>query len=269
MKKLHTNTLESLKGIKHAFRKRIVVLPAYNAEKTLEVTLRDIPPGSVDGIILVDDCSDDNTVEIAKKHGVTVIQHEVNKGYGTNQKTCYDAALKQGADIIIMIHPDYQYDPRLIPFCVGFLQLGICDIVIGCRIRSRKQAFRSGMPAYKYFSNRFLTIIENLILGQNLGDFHSGFRVYTREVLETIPYHNNSSDFVFDSEFLAQAVYFGFETGDVPIPCRYFDEASSINFSRSLKYGFQTLLVLCKFILQKLHLGSFPVFEKTHRLNYK
>lgn len=239
-------------------KKVIVVMPAYNAELTLEKTFRDIPKECVDEVILTDDASSDRTVEIAKSLGITVICHNKNKGYGANQKTCYDAALEKGADVIVMIHPDYQYDSRILPYAVGFLFTGICDVIIGSRIRTRKEALKGGMPLYKYISNRFLTIIENLILGQNLGDFHSGFRVYTREVLEKIPYHSNSNDFVFDSEFLIQATYFGFRIGDIPIPTRYFDEASSINLWRSMKYGCQTLLTLAKYVIQKS--GFFKFF---------
>lgn len=235
-------------------------MPAYNAERTLEKTFRDIPEGSVDEVILVDDASPDNTVEIARRLGITVICHSENKGYGANQKTCYDAALERGADVIIMIHPDYQYDSRITPHALGFLSTEICDVILGSRIRTRSEALKSGMPLYKYISNRFLTIIENVILGQNLGDFHSGFRAYSREVLEKIPYHQNSDDFVFDSEFLAQTVYYGFRIGDVPIPARYFNEASSINFVRSVKYGFQTLLVMIKFLTQKTGLFKFKIF---------
>lgn len=236
-------------------------MPAYNAEMTLEKTFLDIPPKSVDEVILTDDCSSDRTVEIAERLGITVLQHKENRGYGANQKTCYRTALAKGADVIVMIHPDYQYDSRLIPYALGFLAKGVCDVVLGSRIRSRKEALDGGMPLYKYLNNRFLTIIENIILGQNLGDFHSGFRAYTREVLEKIPYDNNSDDFVFDSQFLAQAVYFGFKIGDIPMPCRYFEEASSINFKRSLKYGLQTMITLSKFVLQKAHLGRFKIFR--------
>lgn len=241
--------------------KIIVVMPAYNAEQTVEKTFRDIPPGSVDEILLVDDGSTDRTVEVAKRLGIFVIQHEKNLGYGGNQKTCYDHALARGPDIVVMIHPDYQYDPRVIPFAVGFIQTGICDIVIGCRIRTRKETLEGGMPIYKYIANRILTTIENIVLGQNLGDFHSGFRVYKREVLEKIPYHLNSDDFVFDSEFLAQAVAFGFRIGDIPIPVRYAADSSSINFRRSLKYGIQTLGVMVKFILHQLGIFRFPLFS--------
>src|SRR5262249_17282808 len=186
--------------------KVIAVLPAYNAERTLAATLADMPAGCVDEVILVDDGSKDRTVEVAREMGLTVIVHEKNQGYGGNQKTCYKTALEHGADIVVMIHPDYQYDSRVIPHAVGIIELGICDIVMGSRIRSRREALDGGMPIYKYLSNRFLTFWENFALGQNLGDFHSGFRVYRRQVLETIPFEKNSDDFVFDTQFLAQAV---------------------------------------------------------------
>ncbi|MFC1565418.1 glycosyltransferase family 2 protein [Candidatus Neomarinimicrobiota bacterium] len=241
--------------------KVIAVMPAYNAGRTLEKTFHDIPKGSVDEVLLIDDASTDNTVKIANRLGITVHRHNENGGYGKNQKTCYKAALDRGADIVIMIHPDYQYDSRVIPFAVGFLSTGICDVILGSRIRTRKEARTSGMPLYKYISNRFLTIIENLVLGQNLGDFHSGFRVYTKEVLETIPYNQNSNDFVFDTEFLAQTVYYGFRIGDIPIPTRYFEEASSINFKRSIKYGLLTLWVMLKYLAQKTGLFNFKIFN--------
>jgi len=243
------------------FGKVVIVLPAYNASATLRATIVDIPQGSYDEIILVDDCSSDNTVEIARELGIRVICHERNLGYGANQKSCYNAAIESGADAVVMLHPDYQYDGRLVPDFLGFLRTGVCDVMLGNRVRTRKETLESGMPLYKYISNRFLTTIENVALGQNLGDFHSGFRCYTKEVLKRIAYHNNSDDFVFDSEFLAQAAYFGFRIGDGPIPCRYFSEASSINFGRSLKYGFQTLFTLCKFWLQKSRLMKFRIFE--------
>lgn len=254
-------------NLRKIFQKVVVVMPAYNAELTLEKTVRDIPAGCVDEIILTDDASSDKTVEVAKKLGLTVLRHEENRGYGANQKTCYEAALKTGADAVIMIHPDYQYDSRLIPYALGFLEIGVCDVILGSRIRSRWEALEGGMPVYKYISNRFLTIIENIILGQNLGDFHSGFRTYTREVLETIPYHYNSDDFVFDTEFLAQTVFFGFRIGDVPVPTRYFEEASSINFHRSVKYGLLTLGVMLKFLLQKTGLSHFKIFSSLSSKN--
>jgi glycosyltransferase involved in cell wall biosynthesis len=247
-------------GTSRHFVKPIVVLPAYNAARTLEATVRDIPAGCCAEIILVDDCSKDDTVRIAESLGLTVIRHERNRGYGGNQKTCYDAALSHGADAVVMLHPDYQYDARLIPCFLGFMETGVCDIMLGSRIRTRRETLDSGMPRYKYLCNRALTILENMVLGQNLGDFHSGFRCYTRQVLETIPYHVNSDDFVFDSQFLAQVSYFGFRLGDAPVPCRYFSEASSINFSRSAEYGMQTLGTLLKFSLQKWGLGRFDIF---------
>ncbi len=241
--------------------KTIAVMPAYNAAKTLERTIADIPPGSVDEIVLVDDCSRDNTVEIAERLGLTVIRHEKNLGYGGNQKTCYRHALAAGADYVVMIHPDYQYDSRVIPVAVEIIRLGICDFVMGSRIRTRREALAGGMPRWKYVANRCLTLTENIVLGQNLGDFHSGFRAYRREVLETIPYLKNSNDFVFDSEFLAQAVHFGFKLGDIPVPVRYFDEASSINFRRSVKYGLSTLGVLGKYWLRQLGIHRSALFE--------
>src|SRR5437588_3016800 len=233
----------------HRTSRTIAVMPAYNAERTLAATVADIPPGSVDEIILVDDGSRDRTVEIARTLGLTVLVHPENRGYGGNQKTCYRTALEHGADIVVMIHPDYQYDSRVVPHAVGFIELGICDVVLGSRIRSRDEAFRGGMPAWKYIANRFLTAIENLALGQNLGDFHSGFRVYRREVLERIPFEKNSNDFVFDTQFLVQAVRFGFRLGDIPVPVRYFAETSSINFRRSLKYGLSTHGVVAQYWL--------------------
>ena len=241
--------------------KVVAVMPAYNAESTLAGTLADMPPGCVDEIILVDDGSRDRTVEIARRMGLTVIQHAENRGYGGNQKTCYRHALDRGADIVVMIHPDYQYDSRVIPQAVGFIELGICDVVLGSRIRSRQEALAGGMPLYKYISNRFLTLVENLALGQNLADFHSGFRVYRREVLERIPFERNSDDFVFDTQFLVQAVRFGFRLGDIPVPVRYFPEASSINFRRSLRYGFSTLGVVGLYWLDRLRLWRSKLFE--------
>jgi glycosyltransferase involved in cell wall biosynthesis len=243
----------------------IVVMPAYNAERTLERTVLDIPQGIVDEIILGDDSSSDNTVAIANRLGLTIIKHHVNKGYGANQKACYDKALERGADIVVMVHPDYQYDPRVIPFAVGFLATDICDAIVGSRIRTRKETLDGGMPVYKYVSNRFLTAVENIVLGQNLGDFHSGFRVYKRRVLETISYHLNSDDFIFDTEFLAQAVYHGFRIGDIPIPTRYFAEASSINFKRSLKYGCGCLAVMVQFVLETSGLYHSKIFERRSR----
>jgi glycosyltransferase involved in cell wall biosynthesis len=232
--------------------KIIAVLPAYNAERTLAATIADIPPGSVDEVLLVDDGSKDRTVEIARAMGLTVIVHPKNRGYGGNQKTCYRYCLDHGADVVVMIHPDYQYDARVIPHAVGIIELGICDVVLGNRIRTRAEAVACGMPWWKYLSNRGLTLFENVTLGQNLGEFHSGFRVYRRSVLETVPFERNSDDFVFDTQFLVQAVTFGFRLGDVPVPVRYFDEASSINFRRSTKYGLETLKTVGQYWLHRL-----------------
>ncbi|MFO0800123.1 MAG: glycosyltransferase family 2 protein [Gemmataceae bacterium] len=241
--------------------KIIAVLPAYNAASTLAATIADIPPDSVDEIVLVDDCSKDDTARIARDMGLTVIQHEKNTGYGGNQKTCYRYCLERGADIVVMIHPDYQYDARVIPHAVGVIELGICDVVLGNRVRSRSETLKCGMPWWKYLSNRGLTAFENLSLGQNLGEFHSGFRVYRRQVLETIPFERNSDDFVFDTQFLVQAVHFGFRLGDVPVPVRYFDEASQINFRRSTKYGLQTLTTVGAYWLNRLGLRKHSLFK--------
>lgn len=237
-------------------------MPAYNAARTLQQTYEDIPESTVDEVILVDDGSTDNTVDLARQLGLTVIVHEQNQGYGGNQKSCYRHALDSGADFVVMIHPDYQYDARVIGVAVEILRLGICDVLLGSRIRTRREALDGGMPSWKYLANRFLTTTENIALGQNLGDFHSGFRAYRREVLETIPWHNNTNDFAFDSQFLAQTVYFGFKLGDIPVPVRYFDEASSINFSRSVKYGCATLWILAQYWLQKLKLCRFAIFRR-------
>lgn len=221
--------------------KVIVVLPAYNAVKTLEKTVADIPRACVDEIILVDDASGDETARLARSLGLTVIEHDANKGYGGNQKTCYRAALERGAGIVIMLHPDYQYDPKLIPHFVGLIRDGYFDIVLGSRIRSRRETLAGGMPRYKYYANRFLTFIENLASGYNLSEWHTGMRAYTRAALECIDYAHNSDDFVFDTQVLFQAISADCRIGEIPVPVRYFPEASSINFFRSLKYGLETL----------------------------
>jgi glycosyltransferase involved in cell wall biosynthesis len=240
----------------------MAVMPAYNAALTLERTISDIPNGSVDEILLVDDCSRDDTVAVAERLGLRVIRHADNRGYGGNQKTCYTAALETGADIVVMIHPDYQYDSRVIPHLVGFIELGICDVVLGSRIRTRREALDGGMPAWKYVANRALTVFENIALGQNLGDFHSGLRAYRRNVLETVPFLNNSDDFVFDTQFLAQCVHFGFKLGDVPVPVRYFKEASSINFRRSMRYGVSTVVTMGQYWAQQLGMAQVSLFDK-------
>jgi glycosyltransferase involved in cell wall biosynthesis len=240
--------------------KIIAVLPAFNAERTLAATLADVPVGSIDEVLLVDDGSTDRTVQVAQEMGLTVIQHPENRGYGGNQKTCYRYALERGADVVVMIHPDYQYDSRVIPHAVGIIELGICDVVLGSRIRSRQEALDGGMPVWKYVANRVLTAVENILLAQNLGDFHSGFRVYRREVLEQVPFERNSDDFVFDTQFLVQCVRLGFRLGDIPVPVRYFDEASSINFKRSCRYGLATLGFVGRYWLDRLGIRRSPLF---------
>ncbi len=224
--------------------KIIVIMPAYNAEKTLEKTYRDIPLGLVDEIILVDDKSRDSTVKIAQKLGLTVFVHPNNLGYGGNQKTCYWEALKRKPDIVVMLHPDYQYDATLIGELVKPIVDNRFDIMLGSRIRTRKEALECGMPLYKYLGNRVLTIIENLILGLNLSEYHTGYRAYKRKVLEAIPFQKFSNDFVFDQQMLIVAAKYGFKIGEIPVSVRYFPEASSINFKKSLKYGAETLLNL-------------------------
>ncbi|MBU1131116.1 glycosyltransferase family 2 protein [Patescibacteria group bacterium] len=231
--------------------KTIVVLPGYNAGKTLEKTVADIPKNVVDEIILVDDYSSDDTVGVAKKLGLTVVQHSQNKGYGGNQKTCYNLALEHGADIIVMLHPDYQYDPKLIKHFVDFIADGYFEVMLGSRIRTRQEALKGGMPKYKYYANRLLTLVENLASGQNLSEWHTGMRAYKKEVLENIDFMKNSDDFVFDTQILFQIIEKKYKIGEIPVPVRYFAESSSINFKRSVKYGLATLLTALKFILRK------------------
>jgi glycosyltransferase involved in cell wall biosynthesis len=232
--------------------KVVIVMPAYNAALTLEKTFNDIPIEYQSNIILVDDNSRDGTIGIARALGIQVLTHSSNLGYGANQKTCYEAALSQGADIVIMLHPDYQYDARVVSVMAKLIELGNCDVVLGNRIRTRQEALSGGMPLWKYLVNRISTLFENFYLGQTLGDFHSGFRAYSREVLETLPYEQNSDDFVFDQEFLIQAVYFDFKLGDIPVPVRYFPESSSINFKRSVKYGIYAFCALVSFRMHSL-----------------
>jgi len=246
-------------------KKVIAVLPAYNAEKTLEKTIEAIPSEVADEIILVDDNSTDGTAELSRKLGLVTIVHESNKGYGGNQKSCYRAALERGADIVIMIHPDYQYDPRLTPYLAGLIADDVADVVLGNRIRTRREALGGGMPPWKYFINRAMSIVENMWTGQNLGEWHSGMRAYSREVLETIPWEDNSDDFVFDQEFLHQAAALGFRMGDIPVAAKYFDEASSINFQRSFKYGVETLGVMFWVLLGKIGIYTHPILRPKKR----
>ena len=213
-------------------KKVSVVLPAYNAAKTLEKTYYDLPNGFVDEILLVDDLSHDETIQIARKLNIPTIQHSKNRGYGGNQKTCYQETLKRGADIIVMLHPDYQYSPHMVPAAAWMIASGEYDMVLGSRILV-DGAKKGGMPLYKYISNRVLTLAENILLGQKLSEYHTGFRAFNRKVLETLPLEENSDDFVFDNQIIAQAVYFGFRMGEISCPSRYFPEASSANFIRS------------------------------------
>jgi glycosyltransferase involved in cell wall biosynthesis len=239
----------------------IVVMPAYNAANTLERTYADIPKEQVAEIIVVDDCSKDRTVEIAGKLPVTLIRHERNTGYGGNQKTCYDSARERGADYVVMIHADYQYDARMIPTAIEILRHGICDVILGNRIRTRREALEGGMPKSKYFANRGLTVLENMLSGQNLGEWHSGFRAYSRRVLDSVPYRRNSDNFVFDSQFLVQCVHQGFKLGDVPVPVRYFDEASSISFRNSSIYALKTLWTFAQWHAHRAGFKRNPLFE--------
>ncbi|HET91312.1 MAG TPA: glycosyltransferase family 2 protein [Chloroflexi bacterium] len=238
----------------------VVIMPAYNAAQTLERTYRDLPMDVVDKIILVDDVSQDETVEIARRLGLETVVHVQNRGYGGNQKTCYLEALKDGADIVVMLHPDYQYDSTLVPDLIAPIQRGEADMMLGSRFLGG-QVRTGGMPLYKIIANRFLTLCENLVLGLRLSEAHTGFRAYRREVLETIPFLLNSDDFVFDSQVIAQAVAFGFRIGEIGVPTRYFDEASSVNFGRSLVYGFATLWTLVKFAVHKLGVAQVPQFS--------
>ena len=242
----------------------IVIMPAYNAEKTLRRTYAELPHEYVDDVILVDDASSDRTAGIANEMGIKTIVHEKNMGYGANQKTCYREALKHGADIIVMLHPDYQYSPRLLTAMASMIVSGHYDIVLGSRILGGN-ALKGGMPLYKYIANRILTFVENLALGVKLSEYHTGYRAFTREVLEKLPLGENSDDFVFDNEMLAQAAYFGFRIGEISCPARYFEDASSINFTRSVKYGLGVLLTSVKYVLQKYGIINSPIFSKAGR----
>lgn len=241
-------------------KKVIVVLPAYNAAKTLERTVLEIDRNVVDDILLVDDFSHDETVKLAREMGIRSFLHDKNYGYGRNQKTCYKEALDSGADIIVMLHPDYQYSPRLVPAMAAMVASGEYDAVLGSRILGGKTR-KSGMPAYKYIANRILTLTENLLLGSKLSEFHTGYRAFSKEVLQTLPLHENSDDFLFDNEMLAQAIFFDFKVGEISCPTRYFAEASSINFRRSLVYGFGVLWTSVRFRLQRWGMAKFRIFS--------
>jgi glycosyltransferase involved in cell wall biosynthesis len=238
-----------------------VVLPAYNAAKTLERTYREIPMNIVDEVLLVDDGSSDETVRTAHQLGITTYVHKQNFGYGRNQKTCYREALRRGADIVIMVHPDYQYSPKLIVPMAGMIAYGEYDVVLGSRILG-KGALKGGMPFYKYVANRVLTALQNLLMSEKLSEYHTGYRAFARPVLETLPLEENMDDFAFDNEMLAQIAFFNFRIGELSCPTKYFAEASSINFGRSVKYGFGVLATALKFRLQKMHVASFRLFDQ-------
>jgi len=236
-------------------------MPAYNAARTLAKTVGEVPRDIVDEILLVDDASSDDTVTLANDLGITVFLHEKNFGYGRNQKTCYREALSRGADIVVMLHPDYQYSPNLIVPMAGMIAYGEYDVVIASRILG-KGALEGGMPLYKYISNRFLTLSQNILLRYKLSEYHTGFRAFRREVLETLPLDENSDDFVFDNEMLAQAIYFDFRVGEISCPTRYFAEASSINFSRSVRYGLGVLATSLRFRLDRMRLIRSKLFQR-------
>ena len=244
--------------------KRIaVVMPAYNAEKTLEITVRELSE-VVDIKILVDDSSKDQTALLSKRLGVLTFIHDANYGYGRNQQTCYREALAAGADIVVMVHPDYQYTPSLVPAMAGMIASGVYDMVLGSRILGGG-ALKGGMPVYKYFANRVLTAFQNVFLGVKLSEYHTGFRAFSRELLETLPILENSDDFVFDNQMIAQAVMFGFRIGEISCPTKYFAEASSINFKRSIEYGFGVLSTTASFVAHKWGIRRSPRFDASGR----
>mgnify|MGYP001401765754 FL=1 len=242
-------------------KKIVVVLPAYNASKTLENTFNEIPVDIVDEVIFVDDASTDNTVEVAKKIGIkNIIVHQKNKGYGGNQKSCYDEALKLGADIVIMLHPDYQYTPKLIPSMAYMIANELYPVVLGSRILG-KGALKGGMPYYKYVFNRVLTLTQNILINEKISEYHTGYRAFSKEVLLKINYHANSDDFVFDNQMISQIFYAGFTIAEVTCPTKYFPEASSINFSRSFIYGVGVLKTSFCHFLQKTGLFKFKIYQ--------
>ena len=243
-------------------KKVIVVMPAYNAAKTLEKTYREIPFDLVDEVVLCDDASKDNTKDLARDIGIRhVIVHEKNKGYGGNQKSLYNKALELGGDIVIMLHPDYQYTPKLIPAMVNIIGDELYPVVLGSRILG-KGALKGGMPMYKYIANRFLTMSQNFLVNYKLSEYHTGYRAFSASVLRGINFNQNSDDFVFDNEMLSQIIYAGFDIAEVTCPTKYFDEASSINFMRSSKYGLGVLRVSMTHFLQRMGIGSFSIFKK-------
>jgi len=244
-------------------KKIVVIMPAYNAEKTLLKTYNEIPKDIVDEIILTDDASTDNTVEITKNLNIKTVAHETNKGYGANQKTCYDYALKENPDIIIMLHPDYQYTPKLIYAMASLIAVGEYDVVLASRILGRG-ALKGGMPVYKYIANRLLTFFQNLVLGYKLTEYHTGYRAFSSEVLKKIPYKINSDDFIFDNEILIQIIHHGFRIAEISCPTKYFPEASSINFRRSVKYGLGIVFNCFKYILHKAKIRKFNLLSEKY-----
>lgn len=242
-------------------KKVVVVLPAYNAARTLRQTYNEIPFDIVDEVILCDDASNDDTAEVAKSIGIReIIIHEQNKGYGGNQKSLYNKALDMGADIVIMLHPDYQYTPLLIPSMVNIIGDGLYPVVLGSRILG-KGAIKGGMPMYKYLANRFLTFVQNLMISYKLSEYHTGYRAFSREVLKSINFNNNNDDFIFDNEMLSQIIYKGYDIGEVTCPTKYFDDASSINFTRSVKYGLGVLRVSFKHMLCKMGILKSKLYD--------
>ena len=242
-------------------KKIVVVLPAYNAALTLEKTYAEIPFDIVDEVIFVDDASKDNSVEVAKRIGIKhIIEHEQNKGYGGNQKSCYNKALSLDADIVVMLHPDYQYTPMLIPSMANLIAQGLYDVVLGSRILG-KGALIGGMPIYKYIANRILTLVQNILVNQKLSEYHTGYRAFSKEVLETINYDANSDDFVFDNQMLSQIIYAKFEIGEVSCPTKYFPEASSINIKRSAKYGLEVLATSFKHFFQVIGIAKYKIYK--------
>ena len=245
-------------------KKIVVVMPAYNAEKTLVRTCGEIPRDIVDDIILTDDRSHDRTVDVARSLGLKVFVHGNNRGYGANQKTCYREALKAGADVVVMLHPDYQYPPKLITPMAALITSGMFDVVLGSRILGNK-ALTGGMPAYKYIANRLLTLVENNMISQKLSEYHTGYRAFSRDVLLRLPILENSDDFVFDNQMLLQAFYFGYNVAEITCPSSYTKDSSSINFSRSVVYGCGVVPTAWQYMLQKRRLGAFPIFNKDGR----
>ncbi len=241
-------------------KKVVVVMPAYNAAKTVRETYLEIPKDVVDLVILVDDASRDETVQVARELGIQTLIHPKNRGYGGNQKTCYQAALEAGADIVVMLHPDYQYTPKLIGPMAQLLESGLYDVALGSRILGG-QALAGGMPFYKYVSNRFLTFVQNLLIGAKISEYHTGYRAFTRQVLETLPWQRNSDDFVFDNQMLSQIHFWGFKIGEITCPAKYFAEASSINFVRSAVYGLGCLWTALQYRLVKMKAARFAIFE--------